>query len=118
MYAALFAFQLPVVAGHFTLKRERRHRLSRPPQTVGVPCSGQYACLICLSICARFFRCPLPARTADGRRQLVGQLSAVARADGSLAFAVLDICYGTAGVSMWTQRERSLTSCSLMALMR
>ena len=70
------------------------------------------------SMCAGFFRCPLPARTDAGRCQLVGQHPAVARADGSLAFAVLDTCYGAAGVSMWNQRERSLTPCSLMALIR
>ena len=70
------------------------------------------------SMCAGFFRCPLPAPTADGRRQLVGQLSAVARADGSLAFAVLAIRYGASGMSMWNQRDRSLVPCSLMALMR
>ena len=91
----------------------------RPPQTVGVPFSGRYACLIRLSICAGFFRCPLLARTADGRHQLVGQHPAVARAEGSPGVAVLDTCYGAAGVWVWNQRERSLTPpCSLMALIR
>ena len=71
-----------------------------------------------LSMCAGFFRCPLPAPTADGRRQLVGQLSAVSRADGPLALAVLATRYGAAGMSMWNQRDRSLVPCSLMALMR
>ncbi len=70
------------------------------------------------SMCAGFFRCPRPAPTADGRRQLVGQLSAVARADGSLALAALATRYGAAGMSMWNQRDRSLVPCSLMALMR
>ena len=32
--------------------------------------------------------------------------------------AILDTCYGAAGVLMWYQRERSLVPCSLMALMR
>ena len=68
-----------------------------------------------LSMCAGFFRCPLPAPTADGRRRHVGQLSAVSRADGSLALAAR---YGASGMSMWYQRDRSLVPCSLMALMR
>ena len=56
--------------------------------------------------------------TADGQYQLVGQLPAISRADGSLGAAVPDTGYGAAGVSMWNQRERSLTPCSLMALIR
>ena len=71
-----------------------------------------------LSMCAGFFCCPLPASTADGQRRLFGQLSAVARADGSLAFAVFATRYGASGISMWYQRDRSLVPCSLMALMR
>ena len=70
------------------------------------------------SICTGFSRCPLPTRTADGQYQLVGQLTAVARADGSLAFAVLATGYGAAGVSMWNQRDRSLVPRSLIAFMR
>ena len=57
-------------------------------------------------------------RTGSGHIRLVVQLSAVARADGSLALAVLATCYGAAGMSMWYQRERSLVPCSLMALIR
>ena len=86
----------------------------RPP----LACPRTVAASLVLSMCAGFFRCPLPAPTADGRRQLVGQLSAVARADGSLTFAVLDTRYGASGMSMWNQRDRSLVPCSLMALMR
>ena len=70
------------------------------------------------SMCAGFLRCLLPALTADGRRQLVGQLPAVCRADVSLALAVLATRYGAAGMSMWNQLERSLVPCSLMALIR
>ena len=66
----------------------------------------------------RSTRYSLLARTVDGRYQLVGRPSAVARADGSLAVAVLDTCYGAAGVSMWNQRERSLTPYLLIALIR
>ena len=61
---------------------------------------------------------PLPAPTADGRRRPVGQLSAVARAGGPLAFAVLATRYGDSGMSMWCQRDRSLVPCLLMALIR
>ena len=38
---------------------------------------------------AGFFRCPLLARTADGRHQLVGQHPAVSGADGSVVATVL-----------------------------
>ena len=57
-------------------------------------------------------------RPGDGELQPVGQLPAVPGADGSLGGAVLDTGYGAAGVSMCTQRDRSLTLCSLIALMR
>ena len=86
----------------------------RPP----LACPMAAAASPALSVCSGFFRCPLPARIAEGQHQLVGQLSADARADGSLAFAVLDTCYGASGMSMWYQRDRSLVPCSLMALMR
>ena len=48
----------------------------------------------------------------------LGQLPAVPGADGSLGVAVLATGYGAAGVLMWRQRERWLTPCSLMALIR
>ena len=87
----------------------------RPPLGLPKGCGGPPHLL---SMCAGFFRCPLPARIADGQHQLVGQLSAVSRADGSLALAVLATRYGASGMSMWNQRDRSLVPCSLMALMR
>ena len=118
-YAALFAFQYLWSQVTSLSNAGASIALSRPPQTVDVLFSGRYACLIRLSICAGFFRCPLLARTAEGRHQLVGQHPAVARAEGSIAFAVLDTCYGASWVWMWNQRERSLTPpCSLMALIR
>ena len=60
----------------------------------------------------------LAAWPGDGQLVLVLQLPAVSRADGSPGAAILDTCYGAAGVLMWYQRERSLVPCSLMALMR
>ena len=95
-----------------------RSRSNPEPSGRPRPACRRVAASPLLSMCAGFFRCPLPARTADGRRQLVGQLSAVARADGSLTFAVLATRYGASGMSMWYQRDRSLVPCSLMALMR
>ena len=80
--------------------------------------SGQDACLTHRPLYARFSRCPLLARTADGECRVVGQPPAVSGADGSLGVAVLDTGYGAAGVLMWYQRERSLVPCSLMALIR
>ena len=56
--------------------------------------------------------------TRYGQIQPVGHDTAVSSADGSLGGAVLDTCYGAAGVSMCTQRERSLVPWSLMALIR
>ena len=60
----------------------------------------------------------LSLRAGSGYTRSVGQLPAVARADGSLALAVLATRYGAPGMSMWDQRDRSLVPCSLMALMR
>ena len=57
-------------------------------------------------------------RPGGGELQPVGQLPAVPGADGSLGVAVVATGYGAAGVSMCTQRDRSLVPCSLMALIR
>ena len=57
-------------------------------------------------------------RPRDGQHQLVGQLPAVPGAYGSFGGAVVATGYGAAGVSMCTQRDRSLTPWSLIALMR
>ena len=86
-------------------------RRSLPP----VPVCGLLCCPKGVGALARTALSP---GTADGQYQLAGQLPAISRADRSLGAAVLDTCYGAAGVSMWNQRERSLTPYSLMALMR
>ena len=66
-------------------RAERKHPQSAPSRSPG----GGHRLLAKAvadspspSMCAGFFCYPLPARTADRQRQLIGQLSADARADG------------------------------------
>ena len=63
---------------------------------------------------------PKPVYPPDRRRSVPTRWTASCRLwrRWLLGGTALDTCYGAAGVSMWNQRERSLTPCSLMALIR
>ena len=56
--------------------------------------------LYVLGVAMQFFLAGLGSIALEGWGAHEGLGSAVARADGSLAFAVLDTCYGAAVVSM------------------
>ena len=79
----------PVLPQDGNPRREGVRSASSLPQSVQPGALGEATAPLCrrtaafpaLSMCAGFFCCPLPARPPDGRRQLVGQLSAVSRAD-------------------------------------